>query len=473
MKKILAASFVLLFILGSCTKDLTSLNNDPKNPTVVPSSTLFTSAQKNLADALASPSVNLNIFRLLTQQWTETTYTDESNYDLNTRNIPRGWWNTFYRDILKNFDEAKRLIPSDVADAAQAKNEIAIADIMEVFAYYHLVTTFGNIPYTEALDYSKPRPKYDDAKTIYADLLKRLDADIAALNISASSFGSADLLYGGSVAAWKTFAYSFKLKMGILLADSDPATAKIVVEAAAPNVFAASSSNASFAYLSSPPNTNPIWVSLVQSGRKDFVGANTLVDMMKGLSDPRMPLYFTVDANGGYSGGIYGASNNYATFSKPSDKVTAPDYPLTLLSYSETEFTLAEAVERGFNVPGTALQHYNNGIAASIKEWGGSDLDAATYLLQPSVNYLTATGNYKQKIGIQKWIALYNRGYDSWTDWRRLGYPQLVAPAGALSAIPVRFTYSVDEQNINTDNYNSAATAIGGDKVTTKLFFNK
>lgn len=473
MKKILIVFSVSLFILGSCTKDLTSLNNDPKNPTSVPSYTLFSSAQKNLADALSSPNVNLNIFRLLAQQWTETTYTDESNYDLNQRNIPRGWWNTFYRDVLKNFDEAKKLIPTDVTNAAQAKNEIAMADIMQVFAYYHLVTTFGDIPYSEALDYTKTRPKYDDAKTVYADLLKRLDADIAALNTGASSFGSADLLYGGDVASWKKFAYSFKLKLGILLADSDPATAKTVVEAAAPNVFTANSNNAVFSYMSAPPNTNQIWVNLVQSGRKDFVGANTLVNALKDVSDPRLSLFFTKDANGDYSGGIYGASNNYATFSKPSDKVTAPDYPLTLLSYSEIEFILAEALERGYNVPGTALAHYNNAVTASVTEWGGSVSDATTYLLLPSVNYLTATGTYKQKIGTQKWFALYNRGYDAWTEWRRLDYPQLVAPASALTPIPLRYTYSVDEQNINTVNYNSAATAIGGDKVTTKLFFDK
>ena len=31
--------------------------------------------------------------------------------------------------------------------------------------------------------------------------------------------------------------------------------------------------------------------------------------------------------------------------------------------------------------------------------------EAAAYLAQPSVNYATAAGNYKQKIGDQKWIA--------------------------------------------------------------------
>jgi hypothetical protein len=28
------------------------------------------------------------------------------------------------------------------------------------------------------------------------------------------------------------------------------------------------------------PNTNPVWVDLVQSGRSDFVIANTLIDFM-------------------------------------------------------------------------------------------------------------------------------------------------------------------------------------------------
>jgi hypothetical protein len=40
------------------------------------------------------------------------------------------------------------------------------------------------------------------------------------------------------------------------------------------------------------PNTNPVWVDLVQSGRSDFVIANTLIDFMNTLSDPRRAAYF-------------------------------------------------------------------------------------------------------------------------------------------------------------------------------------
>lgn len=472
MKKI-AIYFFSILLLGSCTKDLTGINNDPKNPTSVPSGSLFTNAQHGLVNTLTNSNVNSNIFRLVDQYWQETTYTDESNYDIVTRPIPQTLFTTLYRDVLRDFETAKSLYPTDVLDATTQKNDIAITDIMEVYTWYYLVTTFGNIPYTEALNINNTFPKYDDQKTIYYDLLTRLDADIAKLTTSGSSLGSADIVYGGNVASWKKFANAFKLKMGMTIADFDAAKAKTTVESAVQGgVFTSSSDNASFQYLSGPPNTNPVWVDLVQSGRKDFVAASTIVNTMKGLNDPRLSLFFTTDAAGGYSGAAPGASSNYATFSKPSTTLTAPDYPALLLSYTEVEFFLAEAVERGFNVGGTAATHYNNAVTASILYWGGTSAQATAYLAQPSVAYATAPGTYKQKIGLQKWIALYNRGWDEWIEIRRLDYPVLIAPATAKSAFPVRLTYPINEQNTNTTNYNAAATAIGGDKVTTKLFWD-
>ena len=94
-------------------------------------------------------------------------------------------------------------------------------------------------------------------------------------------------------------------------------------------------------------------------------------------------------------------------------------------------------------------------------------------MAQPSVAYATAAGNWKQKIGTQSWIALYNRGHEAWTTWRRLDYPVLTPPTDANSAVPLRYTYPVQEQNLNTANYTAAAAAIGGDIVETKLFWDK
>ncbi len=482
MKKILLTILIPMLVLTACKKDLTSINVDPKAPPTVPSGTLFTNAQHELINTLTSSNVNLNIFRLVDQYWQEVTYTDESNYDLNQRSIPQNMWNSLYRDVLQDLERSKDLVPADLypplspAELAKLQaNKVAMADILQVYTYYYLVIAYGNIPYTEALNIeATTAPKYDDQKEVYYKLLDRLDADIAALDNSQEGIGAADIIYGGDVDSWILFANSFKLKMGLTIADFDDAKAKSVVESAvAAGVFSSNADNAVFNYLSAPPNTNPIWVDLVQSGRKDFVAAKTIIDVMMPLNDPRMSLYFTTDFAGGYSGGTPGASSNYTTFSKPANQIIAPEFPALFLSYSEIEFDLAEAVERGYSVGGTALMHYNNAITASIMYWGGTSTEATVYIAQPSVNYLTVTGTYKEKIGMQKWIALYNRGWDAWNEIRRLDYPQIIAPPSALSVFPVRYTYPINEQNLNKANYDAAASAIGGDQVGTKLFWDK
>lgn len=473
MKRITLILACAVIMASGCKKDLASLNVDPKNPSNVPSYTLFTYGQKSLASDLASANVNLNIFKLIAQHWTETTYTDESNYDLASRNITQNWWHTLYRDVLKNFSDAATLIPTDVVGAAKQKNQLAIIDILNVYTYHYIFTTFGNAPFSQALNINNTQPVYDDAKTAYSQLLTKLNTAIANLSVADESFGTADLLFAGDVTMWKKFAYSLKLKMGMVMVDYDAAAAKTAVEDAATKAFTSNADNAYFNFLSAPPNTNPLWVDLVQSGRQDFVGANTLVDKMNSLNDPRVPLFFTTDNVGGYSGGIYGSNNNYATYSKPNQTLTNPTHAYNMLDYSEVEFLLAEAVERGFTVSGTAQSHYNKAITASITAWGGSSVDATTYLAQSNVDYIAASGTYKEKIGTQKWIALYDRGCDAWIEWRRFDYPALVAPSSAISAIPVRFTYPVSEQNLNGTNYAAASTAIGTDKVTTKLWFDK
>jgi len=496
MKKT-AFIFVLVSILSACTKDLTKLNIDPKNPVNVPSYSLFTEAERSITNTVTSSNVNLNIFRLIEQQWTETTYLNETDYQLPARNQPDAIWSAIYSGALINFDRAKKLIPTDVKDAGTQKNEIAIADIMEVYSYYYLITTFGNVPYSQALDINQPFPKYDDAATIYNDLLTRLDADIAAINPSAGSYGNADIVYGGIPASWIKFANTLKLKMGITISDFDNVKAKSVVEAAViAGVFTSNDDNALFRYVTTPPNTNPVWVDLVQSGRHDFVGTSQFINLLDpntATQDPRLPYFFAENKNSVYLGADNGSGNGgivYSSFSLPSGplltpgppsspqpksigSVTNPDFPGLLLDYSETEFNLAEAVERGYNVGGTVASHYNAAITASITYWGGTATQASTYLLLPQVAFATATGTTPlQKIALQEYLALYNRGWDAWIINRRLDYPALVAPPNAYSAFPVRFTYPISEQNVNVVNYNQAAAAIGGDAVTTKLFFD-
>jgi hypothetical protein len=277
------------------------------------------------------------------------------------------------------------------------------------YSYQNLVDIFGNVPYTEALDIENIAPVYDDAATIYQDLISRVDAALADLDETQGSFGTADLIYGGDVASWIKFGNSLKVKLGITISDSHPELSRSTVESAvAAGVFTSNEDNAELQYLGAI-HVNPLYEDLVQSGRDDFVPANTIVDLMNSLNDPRRPLYFTT-IGGEYKGGIYGESNPFSQYSHIADPIQAPDFPGILLTYDEIQFYLAEAAERGYNVGGTAEVFYNQAVTASIVWWGGTPADAASYLATPAVAYASAPGTWQQKIGTQSYIAFYTRG---------------------------------------------------------------
>jgi hypothetical protein len=474
MRKLLYIALPVLF-LAACTKDISRFNQETKKPSVVPGPMLFSNAVKNISDGLANASVNVNVFRFTVKHWAMAVYQDEAQYDFNTRAIPQAWWTRMYRDVLNDLKESARIISADAfLEPGVKQNQLAIIDIMQVYAYNVLVNSFGNVPYKEALDPNNLFPVYDDAKTIYTDLLKRLAENISKLNTASAGFASADdMVYKGSVAKWIKFANSLQMKMGMVVADVDNAAAKAAVEAADTKAFAASADDALLKYLPTSPNTNPLYTDIVVGGRSDYVAAKDLMDPLIALNDPRKSLYFGTNNAGGYAGGIVGAGNTFADFSKPSDQVSAPDAALILGDYVETEFLRAEAKERGYNVAGTAAEHYNNAIKASILYWGGTEADADAYLAQPQVAYATATGGWKQKIGFQKWMALYNRPFDAWVELRRLDYPVLPLAENAVSGFPNRFPYPGNEQQLNGTNYTSAAAVMGGDKVEFKLFWDK
>ncbi|HYK76417.1 MAG TPA: SusD/RagB family nutrient-binding outer membrane lipoprotein [Daejeonella sp.] len=467
--------FISLLSLVACKKDLSTLNVETKRPAAVPAPTLFSYATKQLSDVLTSASVNTNVFRFTVSHWAMSVYQDEAQYDFSTRNIPQGWWTIMYRNVLQNLKQSSDLIKADATLVAGEKaNKLAILDIMQVYAFSVLVNSFGNVPYSEALDQTKMFPKYDDAKTISLDLIKRLNNDISQLNASSAAFKSSeDLIYRGNVDKWIKFGNTLRMKLGIILADVDNETAKAAVEASAAAAISSPADNGSFTYLAAAPSQSPLYVDIVTGGRADYVAANDLMSKLTALSDPRKSQFFGTSNAGIYAGGVVGKVNTYADFSKPSAKVYAPDATTLLADYVEAEFYRAEAVERGYAVAGTAESHYNNAITASIIYWGGTAADAAAYLEQPAVAYSTASGTWREKIGTQKWIALYNRPYDGWTELRRLDFPKITAPVGAKSNFPTRFPYPNNEQQLNGASYTAAAAAIGGDKVDVKLFWDK
>jgi len=474
---------LMVAFFAACT-DLTDLNVDKKNPTSVSGESLFVSAEKNMTDQIVNTNVNFNIFRFFVQYWTETTYTDECNYDLTTRNIPLQHWDELYRRSLANFKESAKLINNEVTftpeEAAAKINKLQIIEILSVYSYSVLVETFGNIPYSQALDVTELNPVYDDALTIYRDLLSRLNTAIGKIDASAGSFtGGEDNINNGDMARWLKFANSLRLRMGLILSDlpGEDGIARPAIVNSAAGAILDNADNATMEYLGAIPNTNPLYADQVASNRQDYIGANTFIDVLNALEDPRREYYFApniTDSTGQviYVGGEYGHTETYGSFSHVNDNMRLPTAIGTIMSAAETEFLLAEAVEKGYAVGGTAESHYNAGITLSILEWGGEQADADTYLARPDVAYGSAAGTWQQKVGTQAWIALYNRGFEAWTSWRKLDFPVLVAPASAFSDIPVRYNYPVNEQTLNPANYDAAAAAIGGDDVATKLFFD-
>lgn len=473
-----------LFILGAALltltacQDLTELNKDIKNPEEVPAGSLFANATVGLMDFMTSTNVNVNNFRLWSQQWAQTTYADESNYQLVERNVNGRAWNTLYAEVIRDYKDAAMFIEADELLSQTAKdNQLAMCEVMQVFTFHVLVDIFGDIPYMEAFG-DDVTPAYDNDTDIYSAIIDRLDAAIAGLG-GENGMGSADLIYGGNGDAWRMFANSLKLRMAIRLADTNPSKAQTMAEqAVSDGVFGSNSDNFSLTYLAATPHTNPLWVDLVQSGRSDFIAASTIVEPMVAMNDPRLPLYFedlvAVDTMGtmGYLGGSYGDNNNYNAFSHPGALQKDPTFAGVLMDYSEVAFLLADAAERGFSVGGDAESFYNAGITASILMWGGAPADADTYIAQPEVAYSTAAGDWKEKIGTQKWLAMYNRGFEAWSTYRVYDKPELPIAVQAQIPTPTRYTYPVTEYSLNGSAVEAAATAIGGDALSTKVFWD-
>ncbi|OXA92539.1 SusD/RagB family nutrient-binding outer membrane lipoprotein [Flavobacterium hercynium] len=497
MKKIIYF-LSLTAILGSCS-DLSDLNNDEKNPSIVPASALFTSAEKGIAEQVVNTNVNKNIFRLVNQQWTETTYLDESVYQWVSRKISDRHWDGYFAGTSSNgalsdlalsrsYLEKEEILSSDAdfkKNTMAKKNQIAMIDILMVYSFQILVDTYGDIPYSEALKESgNYLPKYDKAVDIYKDLLVRLDQDINNIDVTYPGFDTADVIYGDDLTKWIKFANSIKLKLGVNLKASglEDAIADAAITSASKGVFDSNADSAKITYQKSVPNTNPLYVDLVFGGRNDFVPAETFVNAIVAKNDPRAKVYFTQnlkDDDGNvlpYKGGVIGKKNSFGKYTHIGAMIQEPDFKGTYLDYVEVEFLLAEAVERGVAINGSAATHYTNAITASMQDWGITQTESDAYLAQSNVAYSTATGTWQQKIGEQAWYALYNRGFEGWTSARRLNFPALTAPANADAAaegqVPSRMTYPIREQTLNAVNYNAAAAAIGGDKLKTHIFWD-
>lgn len=468
MKKLLFAAAAALAIT-SCTSDLSDLNVNGKAPESVPSGALFANAVMGYYDFDAVQNVNLNNLRLWSQHWTQTTYVDESNFNLNERDVNGSTFFNMYVTVIRDCEEARTAVMNGPESAAAKAASIAAIEVMEVMAYQYLVDLFGDVPYSEALSETNV-PKYDAGSAIYADLLARLDAATADLSGS-NTFGSSDIIYGGDAAAWKKAANSLMLRMAVRMIGYDAAAAKSWGEKAiAGGVFMSSADDMRLYYSSAPPHTHPMWETLVQSGRTDYVASATLGDVLNGLADPRRAGFFkNLGGSDSVTGAPHGFQVNYYDYSQPGTALEDPTWSHAAISYVEVEFLMAHAAVAGWAGASDAATHYENGIRASIEEWGGSSADADAYMMHPLVAFSSTTA--ATQIGVQKWIAMYSNAFEAYAAVRMYDLPmQTAALAGTVT--PTRYSYPLDEYSLNTTNVQAAAANYGGDDTFAKVFWD-
>ena len=122
-----------------------------------------------------------------------------------------------------------------------------------------------------------------------------------------------------------------------------------------------------------------------------------------------------------------------------------------LMTYAEMLLIKTEAIARGM-ISGDAAATYRSAVAASFDKWpevanapGISADMKADYFAQASAAYDPARA--LTQIAEQAWIDSFLNGFEGWASWRRLGAPTIAPGPSVLTRIPVRYTYSDNEQN--------------------------
>jgi hypothetical protein len=457
--------FLVVGLLASCG-DFGDLNVNPNEPTKVGTETLLTSAQRSTANIVGNVTTMLYV-----QHMSDITYTESSRYQGVLADF-----NSWYNGPLANLQLIIELnsdaeTAGDVLSGGSNNNQIAVARIMKAYYYDHLVQRWGAIPYSQALKgVENFTPAYDSEQSIYADLVKELSE--AAGQLSGGSVGG-DILFGGDTGEWKKFANTLRANIALRLSDVDGSMKDQFTSALSSGIFTAT---VSYDYLEEAANQNPWFARFIT--RTDFAISDVLVDYLLETNDARLFSYADpAEESGVITAMPYGLENSEVTPSAVSFPNTqymrqqGADIPI--FSLAQIEFMLAEAAAIGW-ISDDAETHYNAGITASMNQWGIEDAEAiAKFIEQANVAY--DASNWKQSIGMQRWVALYNQGYAAWESWRKLDFPVLSpaqAPLNPSEDVPVRFMYGDAEAILNGPSYEAAVSANGGSSDGIKLYWD-
>ena len=397
----------------------------------------------------------------------------------------------------------------------------AITKVVKVTSMSRITDTYGPIPYTQIGADGKIEVPYDSQKDVYNAMFKDLDEAIEVLteNRNGGIAASADYIYGGSPVAWCKFANSLKLRLAMRIVYADQALAKQKAEEAVKHEIGVFTSNADNARLTSRnfgSAGNPIYVSVKYNEPQgcstggDTHAAADIICYMNGYADPRRPMYFIESEWEGqpYVGirhGIEIPALGTVGRKYSGVNVTISD-PIWWMNAAEVQFLKAEAAAVfGFDMGGSAKDFYEQGIRLSFEQWGAAGADGyiadatsvpETYVDPAGTNtYSTrlstitiawddaaTTAEKQERIMVQKWIANWQLGNESWADIRRTGYPHIIpaSDAGNKSGGVVnsalgarRMPYPQEEVSTNGTNYSKGVEMLGGpDNYATRLWWD-
>ncbi|MDO5979578.1 SusD/RagB family nutrient-binding outer membrane lipoprotein [Flavivirga spongiicola] len=506
--------FVFLIVLSGCTKNFDELNTDPN---------AISAAE--LDGSFAGPAFANALYKGLHHGSNTGSSDDHGTYGLITmlhsmvfvhfqsvtdvgwpteRNgVNDGWrargWTRFYSLAVPSLNTAYK--------ASEGNAEaIAILDIWKVYMYHKMTDHFGPIPYFEAGKGGESVP-YDSQESMYNDFFTLLDNANNTLGTSSGSVGifqSFDRVFDGNIQKWKKFGNSLRLRLALRISDIDPSNAKIQAESAvAAGVMESNADNALFAVSDATDNNfNKI------TGRSGwgFAMSASMESILKGYSDPRLPVWFTPSVNGGSftgqpNGG--GAVRNWTRddVASTNDAIWGSDLrtskAIEIITTAEIYFNRSEGAINGWNMGGdTAKSYYEQGIQMSMGQWGIADATAiSNYISGVStpvvpdlaaeytavglsttppvsvpVSWAATINEQRTQITVQKYLALFPEGsWEAWADLRRTDaeilYPLLNTEntdtnvgRGLMKRVP----YLPNEYSTNNAEVLKAVNTIGG-----------
>ena len=413
----------LALVVTSCGDDLANLNIDPNtSPTARP--------QEVLTSGIGYYGIALDGYfnednAILAQYWAGgpgVALLDIERYFLEPSDFSTEWSFAFLQSL------------SDLDFVIDNGNDArsGVAEILSIYIIQSLVDHYGDIPYSEALrgaidDGAILTPKYDDAQTIYNDLIVRLDAALAKMSTN-DPIGAEDLIYNGDLSKWEKFGNSLKLKLLMRQSDGPNAASigdQVRAVIANGNFIGSADEMAAIPFDGIAGDWNPQYARREQGIGMFFVASNSFVEVMQELNDPRLGVLFDPAVNTGTIVGI--DQGNVADlvspakddYSFPSAVAYGASNEVMLMSNWEVMFLRAEAALRyGTGEDETGL--FNNAVTAHFNfvGLGGS---AAGYLASDANYDASADAQTKLRIiGTQKWISMNGiQESEGWIESRR------------------------------------------------------